>query len=139
MSRDDLRRVPESPSLPRGFRGVVLSSSAAARGRDLRVHGALQVPAREFEPGARVLDAVAIVATVVVPGPFGGGHTAHRAWVPFREWLVLEDDAERTDDLVRGWFNAGLPADLPGPPRGDAYVVASLGRYASEVLIVRRA
>ena len=128
---------PEHPRVDGAFRGIAIAAPRRVRTpAGMAVHGTVQVPEKDFDPGAGVLDAVALVLTSPPPrGPYGGGGTYHRAWMPFRERVVLADDVQRAAGLVRGWFTSALPADVP-PFLVPFYLMASVGPYASDVLTV---
>jgi hypothetical protein len=127
---------PESPRVDPAFRGIVLSAPARVQAAPgTLVHGVVQVPEKDFDPGAGVLDAVALVVTKPPSDPYAGGGTFRYAWMPFRERVVLADDVQRAGGLVRGWFATALPKDIPRF-NGPFYVIASVGPYASDVLTV---
>lgn len=133
------RPVQGTPVIDPAFRGIAIATRDwAPRPQDLTVHGVLLVPEKDFDPGARILDAVALVATFVPPwGPYRGGGTYHFSWMPFRERLVLDDDVQRSGGFVRAYFNTGFPEDVPVPAGGRLFLLASVGRHVSEVLTVK--
>ncbi len=133
-------RVPESPRIDAAFRGIVITAPPrVAKPAGTLVHGAVQVPEKDFDPGAGVLDAVALVVTSPPgAGPFRGGGMYRYAWMPFRDRIVLADDVERGGGIVRGYFRVALPRDLPPSfDYGEFFIVASVGSYASDVLTVK--
>jgi hypothetical protein len=138
-SPSPFKPVPESPRLDAAFRGIVLA--APARTPDpagTLVHGALQVPEKDFVPGAGVLDAVALVLNAPPPnGPYQGSGMAYRAWMPFRDRVILADDVQRTGGLVRGYFNLALPDDVPKFAFGKFFLLASVGPHVSDVLTIQ--
>lgn len=133
------KQLPECPTIDAAFRGIRISAaSRTKKSAGLMVYGTVQVPEKDFETGAGVLDAVALVVTRPPPeGPFRGGGGYYRAWMPFRERVVLADDVQRSGGCVRGHFAVALPNDLPTFAGIGFYLLASVGPYTSDVLTIQ--
>jgi hypothetical protein len=132
------QQVPESPKITPAFRGIVLATPLKVNDtRTMIVHGAVQVPEKDFASGAKVLDGVAIIMTRP-PGLESprGARTYSHGLMPFRDRVVMDDEIVRTGGCVRGYFNVAPLKDLEPLPPGKFYLHAAVGPYVSDILTI---